>query len=167
MRSIFILIHAVMFTIVSYPGLVLAEDTYKISPITDIVDGSLGMKRLYFNLACNERFTQVLTENTSRKHDRVGVLTKVESVDCHDPSRETFVRIAPGDTTLEPVDAFNEVWFCSGFCYTVGAPDMPPYNRYVEGFGTSEMQAILYLGCSEPYLSNVHCKQVPVNSERH
>jgi hypothetical protein len=165
MRSVFIFFNALMVAIISYPDFALAADTYKISPITDIADGSLGIKRLYFNLACNERFTQVLTEAGSRKHAKVGILTQVESRDCNDPDRETFVRVTPGDTTLEPVTEFSEVWFCSGFCYTVGGPDMPPYNRYVEGFGTSEKQAIGYLGCSEPYLSNVHCHQVPVNSE--
>ena len=176
MRSVFVVfIQVVVVAIVtvpvmvmaSNPGFALAENTYKISTISAIADGSLGIKRLYFNLACNERFTQVLTEAESRKQAKVGILTQVESIDCNDPDRETFVRVTPGDTTLEPVTEFSEVWFCSGFCYTVGGPDMPPYNRYVEGFGTSEKQAIGYLGCSEPYLSNVHCHQVPVNSERH
>ena len=168
MRSIFVgFIQVVLVAIVSNPGFALAADTYKISPITDIADGSLGVKRLYFNLACNERFAQVLTEAGSRKQAKVGILTQVESRDCGDPDRETFVRVTPGDTTLEPVTEFNEVWLCSGFCYSVGGPDMPPYNRYVEGFGTSEKQAIGYLGCSEPYLSNLHCHQVPVDSERH
>lgn len=136
------------------------QQNYKLEQIVQVSDGSLGAKKLYFELECNQRFLQVLTEPTGTQSNKVGILTEFAPKECDDPSRVTFVRHSSDNRQLIPVTDFAEVWDCTGTCFTPGGPDMPPYNRLVQAYGTSEGQAVSYLGCSPPYLQELSCREL-------
>lgn len=139
--------------------------TFKLEEITEIADGVFGVKKLYFNLACNQEFLQNLTEESDANSYRIGILTKFRQKDCNEPSRLEFSRVSPAGRSLIPVTHFSEVWFCEGTCFTPGGPDMPPYNRFVEAYGTSEKQATELLGCSPPYLQHLRCAPVDTSNQ--
>lgn len=139
-------------------------DYYKIERINEILDGSFGVKKLYFDLDCNQKFLQLLQRDSAPDVVEVAVLTIVTDRDCDRPATSSFVRFSAGTATIEPVSSFNEVWDCKGFCYTPGGPDMPPYMRAVQAFGTSQDQAISYLGCTPPYLQDLSCLEIAPQS---
>lgn len=135
-------------------------DYYKIERIREIVDGSFGVKKLYFELECNQKFLQLLHQDSAPEVVDVAVLTMVTDWDCDRPVSRSFVRFSTRAAEIKPVSSFTEVWDCNGFCYTPGGPDMPPYMRTVQAFGTSRDQAISYLGCTPPYLQDLSCREI-------
>jgi hypothetical protein len=144
-------------------ALLAAESSVlKFSVIESVEDGSFGAKRLYFDLACNQDFLQVLEHNAGTNTVDVGVLTRWRDESCDAPSRRVFSRYNPYGKSINTVRRFDEVWFCEATCFTPGGPDMPPYNRFVSAFGTSEKQATGYLGCTPPYLQHLSCGVVTV-----
>lgn len=154
--SMFLLCHSLAYGQVS--------TRFKLEEITQITDGAFGVKKLYFNLACNQEFLRNLTEPFDGNSSRIGILTKFRERDCNEPSRLEFSRTSPTGRSLIPVTHFSEVWFCEGTCFTPGGPDMPPYNRFVESYGTSEKQATELLGCSEPYLQHLRCAPIDTSN---
>ena len=139
------------------------DSILKMVPVTSISDGYFGGKRLYFNLACNERFMQVLTERKSQSALDVGILVEELDYSCNRPDRELFGRVTPNGRDLHPVMAFNEVWYCSAMCYTGGGPNNMPNYEFVSAFGTSENQATNNLACGSAYLINLRCGEEDVN----
>jgi hypothetical protein len=138
------------------------QSALKFASIESVEDASLGAKRLYFDLACNQDFLQVLEHNLGGNTVEVGILTRLHDEDCHSPSRRVFVRYNPYGKSMTPVERFEQVWYCEATCFTPGGPDMPPYNRFVSSFGTSEQQATDYLGCTPPYLQHLSCRKETV-----
>ena len=139
---------------------------YKLEQIKAIDDGRLGTKKFYFDVACNQDFLQVLSEETNAGSLNVAILTLLNDRDCSGPDRRVFVRFAPHGQTVTAVSDFDEVWSCRGYCFTPGGPDMPPYNRPVQAYGTSERQATDYLGCSKPYLQDLSCEVIDATGSK-
>jgi len=137
---------------------------YKIEQIEQVLDGPFGVKKLYFNLQCNQYFLQNLTQASGPNTLRIAILTELGMDDCSEPSRKSYVRYSPGGRELVTVASFQKVWHCSGTCFTPGGPDMPPSNREVYGFGTSKEQATEYLGCTPPYLQHLVCNIIQVEA---
>lgn len=135
---------------------------YKLEQIKEIDDGRLGVKKFYFDVACNQEFLQVLSEETTAGNLNVAILTLFNDRGCSDPNRRVFVRFAPHGQSVTAVSEFDQVWSCNGNCFTPGGPDMPPYNRPVQAYGTSERQATDYLGCTKPYLQDLSCEVIDV-----
>lgn len=129
----------------------------KFADVELIQDGSFGAKRLYFDLNCNQDFLQVLERDSGSNVVDVGILTRWREESCNGPTRRVFSRYNPYGKSMNTVQRFEEVWYCEATCFTPGGPDMPPYNRFVSSFGTSERQATDYLGCTPPYLQNLRC----------
>ena len=134
----------------------------KFAAVESIEDVSFGAKRLYFDLDCNQDFLQVLERNSGSNAVDVGVLTRWRDESCNRPTRRVFARYNPYGKSINTVQRFEEVWYCEATCFTPGGPDMPPYNRFVSSFGTSEKQATEYLGCTPPYLQHLSCHLVAV-----
>lgn len=134
----------------------------KFAVIESVEEGSLGAKRLYYDLACNQEFVQVLEQAAGSNKVDVGILTRWRDESCDKPTRRVFSRYNPYGKAVNPVQSFEQVWYCEGTCFTPGGPDMPPYNRFVSAFGTSEKQATEYLGCTPPYLQHLTCHPVNV-----
>jgi hypothetical protein len=132
--------------------------------VKEIDDARLGVKKIYFDVACNQEFLQVLSEEAGASELKVAVLTLVTNRDCNGPSRRIFVRYSPHGRSVTAVSGFDQVWSCEGYCFTPGGPDMPPYNRPVQAFGTSELQAVEYLGCRPPYLQDLSCAEIDVKA---
>jgi hypothetical protein len=147
-----------------FSGAVFATNSsvLKFAAIKSLEDGSFGAKRLYYNLACNQEFVQVLESGTGSNTVDVGILTRWRDESCDSPSRRVFTRYNPYGRVVSPVHGFEAVWYCEATCFTPGGPDMPPYNRFVSSFGTSEKQATEYLGCTPPYLQHLSCHTVAV-----
>lgn len=137
---------------------------YKLEQVKEIDDARLGVKKIYFDVACNQEFLQVLSEEAGTSELKVAVLTLVTNRDCNGPSRRIFVRYSPHGRSVTAVSGFDQVWSCEGYCFTPGGPDMPPYNRPVQAFGTSELQAVEYLGCRPPYLQDLSCAEIDVKA---
>lgn len=136
---------------------------YVLEDIKQVLDGRFGAKKLYFDVACNQEFLQVLNQESGQGSLNVGILTMRLSQECEEPVRRVFVRFSPYGRTVNPVSKFDEVWLCIGSCFTPGGPDMPPYNRAVQAYGTSERQATEYLGCTEPYLQDLRCEEIKIS----
>ncbi len=134
----------------------------KFAVIESVEEGSLGAKRLYYDLACNQEFVQVLDQPAGSNKIDVGILTRWRDESCDEPTRRVFSRYNPYGKAVNAVQSFEQVWYCEATCFTPGGPDMPPYNRFVSAFGTSEKQATEYLGCTPPYLQHLTCHTVNV-----
>lgn len=134
------------------------QSVLKFAMIESVDDSAFGAKRLYFDLACNQEFLQVLENKLDANLVDVGVLTRLRDEPCDAPTRQVYARYNPYGKSVNPVQRFKEVWYCEATCFTPGGPDMPPYNRFVSSFGTSEKQATDYLGCTPPYLQHLSCR---------
>ena len=56
---------------------------YKLEPIKEIDDARLGVKKIYFDVTCNQEFLQVLSEEVGASELKVAVLTLVNNRDCN------------------------------------------------------------------------------------
>lgn len=139
------------------------QSVLKFAVIESVDEASFGAKRLYFDLVCNQDFLQVLERDSGSNTVDVGVITRWREEACDAPSRRVFSRYNPYGKSMSTVQRFEEVWYCEATCFTPGGPDMPPYNRYVSAFGTSEKQATQYLGCTPPYMQHLSCRLETVN----
>jgi hypothetical protein len=141
----------------STTGFAATSSFLKFADVELIQDGSFGAKRLYFDLSCNQDFLQVLERDSGANVVDIGILTRWRDESCNEPTRRVFSRYNPYGKSMNTVQRFEEVWYCEATCFTPGGPDMPPYNRFVSAFGTSERQATEYLGCTPPYLQHLSC----------
>jgi len=120
-----------------------------------------GNNRLFFDLACNEAFLSVLTEKENLGNLRIGILTETHPSNCSKPPRETFVRSKTGNSTLQPVASFKEVWRCEGICYIISDPEVSPYHP-VKLFGTSEKQTREKIPCYPNEQIDMNCEIIEV-----
>lgn len=139
-----------------------ASNGYHLTKIKRIESASLGAQRLYFDLECNERMVDVLTEKSDSDRLKVAILTQFHSSNCTKPPHETFTRFRLGQTNVDLVDSFDEVWSCSGLCYTPTSSGASPYQP-VHEYGTSEKQARAKIPCYPGYQINIVCEEIEVS----
>jgi hypothetical protein len=133
---------------------------YHLGKIKRIEAAYFGASRLYFDLACNERFKAVLTKKESNSV-RIGILTQTHPSQCNQPPKETFVRHKTENYPFSPVTHFNEVWRCSGICYIITDPEVSPYHP-VEEYGTSEKQVSEKIPCYPSDQINMVCERIDI-----
>jgi len=167
LQKSFLLISLGVFTVIGKFSLggIESRTPYHLTAIKGIESAYFGAHRVYFDLAGNEQYLDVLTQRTSPQSLKVGVLTQFRNSNCTQPPRETFVRVRLGQNQVETVTAFDEVRHCSGICYVISDPEVSPY-RPVHAYGTSEAQAREEIPCYPEEQINMVCKQIEVTQQK-
>ena len=133
---------------------------YQMAPITNIGPGNLGNTRIYFDEACNQTFIQTLTQGIDGHTFAAGILTRVSTSGCNRPSRSSFGTVRAHGADVVAVGHFDHVWDCQMSC-TVYNGGQPPVTYRLQGFGTSQDQAMETMYCNG-YSSNLLCSEIHV-----